>query len=107
MSGVTAARREAAKAAHALVAAEAQEALTLALVTMASRGQRPRCGDPVTGEMWLSDISEERSTAAGWCAGCPVLVECGQAAAATGEAFGVWGGVDRTPKPQRQRQEAA
>jgi putative DNA primase/helicase len=40
-----------------------------------------------------------RRVAAMLCAGCPVFDPCGAAAAARGEPFGVWAGVDRTRKP--------
>ena len=30
-----------------------------------------------------------------WCATCPVVVQCGDFATATGQVAGVWGGVSR------------
>lgn len=77
------------------------ELLTRALVDLATKGQRPRCGDPATHELWVSDQRAERETAAAWCSGCPLLDVC--AAAGAAEVFGVWGGVDRTPRPGRPR----
>jgi hypothetical protein len=41
------------------------------------------------------------------CAGCPVLVECGTAATANDERWGVWGGHDRTVRPGRPKKAAA
>lgn len=80
----------------------ASDVLTRALLNLANRGGRPRCSDPGTHQLWLSEDAAERALAATWCAGCPVLAECRDAAAANGERFGVWGGVDRTRKPVRQ-----
>lgn len=73
-----------------------ETALTRALLTLASRGERPRCGDPLTHDYWLSEDPAERALAATWCGGCPVLTECRDAATANGEKFGVWGGIDQT-----------
>lgn len=70
-------------------------ALDAGLLSMADRGQRPVCStDP---DRWLSDDREERETAATDCAGCPLLVPC--RASGADEPFGVWGGVDRAPRP--------
>ena len=79
-----------------LTTPEALERLTSAILALALRGGRPRCGDPATHELWTSDSGKARATAASWCAGCPVMAECGLAADAAGERFGVWGGRDRT-----------
>jgi hypothetical protein len=74
--------------------------LTRALLSLTSRGQRPRCGDPADAGLWLSDYAEERALACTLCHGCPVIQACGEAAEAAGERFGVWAGQDRTaPKP--------
>lgn len=80
----------------------AQEDLNGALLTLSLAGQRPRCGDPVTHDYWLSDDPDERSIAASWCIGCPVLQQCGSSADVAGETFGVWGGRDRTKRPRPQ-----
>lgn len=79
------------------------EQLTRALVDLATQGRRPRCGDPVTRDCWTSEDKRERQLAAGWCTGCPVLLQCRAAAEEMGETFGVWGGLDvgkggRTPR---------
>lgn len=79
------------------------EQLTRALVDLATRGQRPRCGEPGTHDYWLSDDPAERRQAATWCAGCPVLELCGEDAEAQDERFGVWGGQDRTPRRKENR----
>ena len=70
--------------------------LTRAIVRAAAAGNRPRCGDPVTHDLWLSEDRAEREQAAHWCTGCPVLTECHTAATAGDERFGVWAGIDRT-----------
>ena len=80
------------------------QSLTDALLKMAGNGQRPRCGDWNDNNPWLSDDERLRAMAARWCAGCPVLAECGAAADETPERFGVWAGRDRT---KRERKAAA
>ena len=74
----------------------ASDRLTAALLTLAARGQSPPC---TADDRWLSEDQDERATAARLCAGCPVLEPCRMAAAAQGERFGVWAGVDRTRAP--------
>lgn len=76
----------------------AAERLTAALVELASHGGRPPCGDWQERDYWLSDDPSEREQAAAWCAGCPVIRECGEAADENGERFGVWG----FPRPDTQ-----
>lgn len=56
------------------------EQLTRALVDLATQGRRPRCGDPVTRDLWTSEDREERQLGASWCA-CPVLAAGPQARA--------------------------
>ena len=41
----------------------------------AHRGQRPRCADPVDGDLWLSEGLPDRRYATSLCAGCAVLVD--------------------------------
>jgi hypothetical protein len=77
--------------------------LTRALLEAASRGQRPHCSDPISGEMWLSEMEAERREAARLCRGCSVLRPCRDAAEAQRETFGVWGGRDFTRRPGRPR----
>jgi hypothetical protein len=43
--------------------AEAGDALTRALIDLASRGGRPRCGDSETAYLWTSDHDGERKQA--------------------------------------------
>jgi hypothetical protein len=38
---------------------QATDALTTALVAMASKGLRPNCSDPGTSELWISDRSRD------------------------------------------------
>jgi hypothetical protein len=54
--------------------------LNTALITMAQRGERPRCADPITHVMWTSEDQHDRDIAAQWCSGCDVLQLCGAAA---------------------------
>lgn len=85
----------------------AAEALTRALVVLATEGRRPRCGEPGGHDLWLSDDADDRAQAARWCVGCAVLTECGAAADEHGERFGVFGGRDRTPAPRLTRRPEA
>jgi Transcription factor WhiB len=75
----------------------------LALITLAQRGERVRCSDPVDHQRWTSDDHRDRQIAMAWCAGCPIIVECGQAADARDERWHVWGGRDYTRKPRAQQ----
>lgn len=82
-------------------AAQATEALTMALIQLADQGRRPRCSDPGDRELWFSDHQAERDQAAHLCKGCPVLDACHDAAEANREKHGVWAGVERSPKRKR------
>jgi hypothetical protein len=46
----------------------ATNALHLQLIAMAQRGERPRCADPITHNLWTSDDQRDRTIAALWCA---------------------------------------
>ena len=81
---------------------EASDRLTQALITMAAQRLRPHCSDPESHWLWLSEHSGERQQAALTCGGCCVITECGDAAEANGERFGVWSGRDYTRQPGRK-----
>jgi Transcription factor WhiB len=85
-------------------ARQASDALTRALLTLASQGGRTNCSDPTSHHLWTSEHQGERAIAAMLCRGCPVGRECGEAAEANDERHGVWNGVDRTVHPGRARQ---
>jgi hypothetical protein len=78
-------------------------ALTLALVTAASKGLRPHCSDPGAEWLWLSEFEAERVEAARLCADCPVIVECGAAADERDERWHVWAGRGYTRRPRGQQ----
>jgi hypothetical protein len=80
-------------------AREAHDRLTRALVTLASRGLRTHCSQLEIHSRWLSDSQQEREVAAKLCRSCPVLRECAEVGRY--ERFGVFGGVDRTPRPYK------
>jgi hypothetical protein len=82
-----------------IAAAAASDRLTKALGDLAHQGIFPHCGDPSTGWMWLSDDADDRARAVKWCRGCPIFAECGEAASAQRERWGVWAGEDRTRQP--------
>ncbi len=65
---------------------------------MLKQGLNTHCSDVRTHHMWTSESERDRAVAAKWCVGCPVFLECGAAAEARNEQFGVWAGVDRTVK---------
>jgi hypothetical protein len=81
-------------------ASAATEALTRAFIDLASRGQRPRCGDYETSYLWLSEDPAERQQAQRLCHGCPVLDPC--AAIGVHQHFGVWGAVDHIRAPGKK-----
>jgi hypothetical protein len=84
-------------------ATEASDRLTVALLTIASQGLRTNCSEPQTHHYWTSEHAAERKLAVRACAGCPVLQECGEAAGANAERWGVWGGRDFTRPAGRSR----
>jgi hypothetical protein len=45
--------------------------LNTALLTLAVRGERSRCADPVTNALWTSEHQQDRDIAITWCQGCP------------------------------------
>jgi hypothetical protein len=76
-----------------LRAAEANDKLTIALVSAAARGIRPRCGDSY---LWLSELEHERQQAARLCANCVVIAECDEVG--KHQRFGTWAGIDRSSR---------
>jgi hypothetical protein len=52
------------------------DALTLALLGLAERGERTHCSDPTSHHLWLSDCDADRATAVMLCDHCPVLTVC-------------------------------
>jgi hypothetical protein len=77
--------------------------LNTALLTLARRGDRPRCADPITHNLWTSENPDDRAIAAQWCNGCVVLNLCTAVAVEEDHRWGVWAGVDRTRRPARPR----
>jgi hypothetical protein len=73
---------------------QASDRLTVALLTAAANELRAHCSDPETHHYWLSEIEAERKLAMRACAGCPVIIECLEAAKANREQWGVWAGRD-------------
>jgi hypothetical protein len=45
----------------------ASDALTLALLNLAARGERTHCSDPTTHHLWLSESESERAIAVTLC----------------------------------------
>jgi hypothetical protein len=74
----------------------ASDKLTIAPLTIAVKGQRAHCSDVATHHYWTSEHPAERARAALACHGCPVGRECGEAAEANDERWGVWNAVDRS-----------
>jgi Transcription factor WhiB len=85
-------------------AGEASGRLNRRLIDLARLGIRPHCSEPITPGYWTSEHEPERRLAVAWCRGCPVLVECGEAAVAHDERWGVWAGVDRSVRPGKKLQ---
>jgi hypothetical protein len=82
----------------------ASDRLTIALLNAAVRGERPHCSDVETHNYWTGEHPAERALAALACRGCPVGRECGEAAEANDERWGVWNGVDRSVRAGRKLQ---
>lgn len=82
----------------------AAEVLGHALLQLADQDQATPCQSR-RRDRWTSEDAAERAWAAAVCvgAGCPVLVQCGEAADEFKSAHHVWGGVDRTPPPARPK----
>jgi Transcription factor WhiB len=76
----------------------ASERLTKALIDLAAQGLRTHCSDPESSHLWLSEDRDERARAGRLCAGCPVTMECWAASVARDERWGVWAGIDRSPR---------
>jgi hypothetical protein len=55
------------------------------------------------GELWFSPHRAHRAAAAECCSACQALDACGSYANVAGERFGVWAGVDRSPRQRRVR----
>lgn len=87
----------------------AREELDRALLEMASRLERPRCGDAEDTHLWVSEKAVDRALAASHCRGCPIFALCLDAAIEEGEAFHVRGGRDfrATPIKKSKKKDAA
>ena len=77
-------------------ASEANDRLTMALITAASQGLRPHCSDAGSW-LWLSEDAADRRQAAAMCSACPVFDPCDEVG--QHQRFGVWASVDRTRAP--------
>lgn len=87
---------------HDSVVEAAHWGLFRAMKALPSRSLVPCIGGTLPTDWWTSDDRDERDAAAERCGECPVIVACGVAGAAgKGEAAGVWGGVDRVPRPRK------
>ena len=82
-----------------MTAQTAGERLAIALEAAVFRGDRVPCAGR---EEWVSEDVDERAEAARACRPCPVTALCAAAADEHREKFGVWAGVDRTPRPRRR-----
>jgi hypothetical protein len=81
----------------------ASDALTLALLNMAAKGERTHCSDPTSHHLWLSEHEAERAVAVMLCDHRPVLTACRDTAELRQENWGVWGGVDRSVRAGRKK----
>jgi hypothetical protein len=82
----------------------ATDALTMALLSLASKGLRPHCSQPETHHYyWTSEHEGERAQAALWCDHCPVLNACRKTAEHRGGVWGVWCGKDFSRRPGRKK----
>lgn len=81
----------------------ARHDLDMALVDLAARGERPRCGWPGIAEWFTSESRADRARAARRCAACPVFFECGAVAEEEHPVHGVWAGRDWTRHPAKRK----
>ena len=79
----------------------ANDALTRRLIDLASRGQRPRCGDSEVSWMFLDEDPRTRAIAATYCTGCLLIEPCAEVGRY--QTFGVFGSVDVTRRPGRKK----
>jgi hypothetical protein len=79
----------------------AAETMHVALIELTDHEQRPPCAD--RSGAWTSEDHTERKWAARHCAGCPIITLCADLAGELKPRFGVWAGVDRTPRPMKPR----
>ena len=70
-----------------VAAAEAREALRLALISLADRDGKTPCAHD---DRFTAEALEVLQSAAQECSRCPIQAECGEAGA--GETWGVWAG---------------
>ena len=82
-----------------MTAQTAGERLASALEAADDRGDTVPCAGRAE---WISEDVDERAEAARACRPCPVTALCAAAADEHREKFGVWAGVDRTPRPRRR-----
>ena len=84
---------------------------TTDLPTFLGEHTRPACQEPdVDPEWWfpLTQYSGPRvDRARKICRGCPLLEPCGEWAAARGEQWGIWGGLDPVQLAARRQQRQA
>jgi hypothetical protein len=78
-----------------------------ALITMAVRGERPRCADPIHHDLWTSESSKDRAIAATWCTDCGVLDLCAEVAVEEDHRWGIWGGRDFSDRKPGKKKKAA
>lgn len=88
------------------VLTEAEQAfrrLAARLDELADTGRTwPCAADP---ERWFADDDADRAAAAEACRSCPALTACGDYAAAADERHGTWGGVDRSRRTTRRKED--
>ncbi|MGE9806921.1 WhiB family transcriptional regulator [Janibacter sp. G1551] len=81
----------------------ARSRLDRALLELADKGGRPRCGDPLEHPLWTSEHADERARAVALCGGCPLTTLCRDLADETGATWGVWAGHDYSLKTKEKK----
>jgi hypothetical protein len=74
----------------------ASEKFNAGLWQLARKRRDPPCAIPEISHFWVSETAADRDIAVRGCNRCPLTDLCDAAATERKEAFGVWGGVDRT-----------
>lgn len=76
------------------MSADPSTALSLAIVAMAARGERPACGEPDQRDLFTGEDPNQRARAQLLCRNCPAADPCLDVAFATKATAGVWAGHD-------------
>jgi WhiB family redox-sensing transcriptional regulator len=67
--------------------------------------KRGTCRTDPDPDQWFSDDTRDQADAIVICRSCPVAAQCGAWALATGQLYGIWGGIPEGERRQLLRRE--